>query len=162
MFGRKRVLLVGALVFSCGGAVQTFTTGFTSMVIGRIIAGFGVGVLSMIVPAYQSEISPAENRGRLACIEFTGNIIGYASSIWIDYFSSFIPGDMSWRFPLSLQVIVGMTIALGALFMPESPRWLLDKDRDEEGMRVLADLHGKGDPRAARARQEYREIKENV
>ena len=51
------------------------------MVVGRIISGFGVGFLSMIVPVYQSEISPPENRGKLACIEFTGNIVGYSSSV---------------------------------------------------------------------------------
>lgn len=161
-FGRKKVLLYGALVFSIGGAMQTMATGFGSMVLGRIIAGFGVGALSMIVPTYQSEISPAENRGKLACIEFTGNIVGYASSVWIDYFSSFLPGDTSWRLPLAVQPIIGMTLAIGSILLPESPRWLLDKDRDEDGMRVLADLHGGGDPREPRARLEFREIKENV
>lgn len=116
----------------------------------------------MIVPTYQSEISPAENRGKLACIEFTGNIIGYASSVWIDYFCSFLPGHLSWRLPLALQAVIGLILALGSLLLPESPRWLLDKDEDEEGMRVLADLHGGGDPREPRARLEFREIKENV
>ena len=53
-------------------------------------------------------------------------------------------------------------MALGSLLLPESPRWLLDKDEDEEGMRVLADLHGGGDPREPRARLEFREIKVNV
>lgn len=72
VFGRKAILFWGALIFSIGGAIQTLTSGFTVMVIGRIIAGVGVGFMSMIVPAYQSEISPAENRGKLACIEFTG------------------------------------------------------------------------------------------
>lgn len=117
---------------------------------------------SMIVPTYQSEISPAENRGKLACIEFTGNIIGYASSVWIDYFCSFLPGHLSWRLPLGFQVVIGTVLAVGSVLLPESPRWLLDKDQDEDGMRVLADLHGGGDPRAPRARLEYREIKESV
>ncbi|PWY96868.1 hypothetical protein BCV70DRAFT_109387 [Testicularia cyperi] len=162
IFGRKNTLFWGAVIFSIGGTIQTFTTGFESMLIGRVISGLGVGVLSMIVPTYQSEISPAENRGKLACIEFTGNIIGYASSVWIDYFSSFIESDISWRFPLSLQAVIGATLAIGSVLLPESPRWLLDQDRDEEGMRVLADLHGRGDPTEPRAKLEFREIKENV
>lgn len=69
IFGRKKTLLVGAIVFSIGGALQTFTTGFASMVAGRIVAGFGVGVLSMIVPTYQAEISSAEHRGKLVSLE---------------------------------------------------------------------------------------------
>ncbi|UZJ54210.1 hypothetical protein CBS101457_003530 [Exobasidium rhododendri] len=162
VFGRKKVLFFGAMTFTIGGTIQTFTNGFPSMVVGRIIAGFGVGALSMIVPTYQSEISPAENRGKLACIEFTGNIVGYATSVWIDYFCSFLPGHMSWRLPLSFQAIIGLILAFGSLLLPESPRWLLDNDMDEEGMRVLADLHGGGDPKEPRARLEYREIKENV
>lgn len=162
IFGRKNTLFWGAIIFSVGGTIQTFTTGFNSMLVGRIVSGLGVGVLSMIVPTYQSEISPAENRGKLACIEFTGNIIGYASSVWIDYFSSYIKSDLAWRFPLSLQAVIGTTLAVGSMLLPESPRWLLDHDRDEEGMRVLADLHGRGDPTEPRAKLEFREIKENV
>lgn len=76
----------------------------------------------MIVPIYQSEISPASHRGQLACIEFTGNIIGYASSIWIDYFCSFLTSDLSWRIPLSIQCVGGIILALGTLVSPESPR----------------------------------------
>ncbi|SJX60782.1 related to sugar transport protein [Sporisorium reilianum f. sp. reilianum] len=162
IFGRKSTLFWGAVIFSVGGAIQTLTSGYDTMLIGRVISGLGVGVLSMIVPTYQSEISPAENRGKLACIEFTGNIIGYASSVWVDYFSSYIESDLSWRLPLSLQVVIGTTLAFGSVLLPESPRWLLDKDMDHEGMRVLADLHGAGDPNEPRAKLEFREIKENV
>jgi hypothetical protein len=101
-------------------------------------------------------------RGKLACIEFTGNIVGYASSVWIDYFSSFIPSNLSWRFPLSLQCVIGCILAIGSLAIPESPRWLLDTDQDEDGMRVLADLHGEGDPDSEDARNEFKEIKEGI
>lgn len=162
VFGRKAIIFWGALIFSFGGAIQTFTSGFTVMVVGRVIAGAGVGFMSMVVPAYQSEISKASNRGKLACIEFTGNIIGYASSVWVDYFFSFIPSDLSWRLPLSLQCIIGLILCAGSLLLPESPRWLIDNDRDKEAMRVLADLHGDGNHRHHLAKKEYREIKESV
>ncbi|KAK4054047.1 hypothetical protein OIO90_003692 [Microbotryomycetes sp. JL221] len=162
IFGRKKTLFAGALIFSIGGMFQSFTTGFKIMVFGRILSGFGVGFLSMIVPVYQSEISPADHRGKLACIEFTGNIVGYASSVWIDYFASFLLSDLSWRGPLFFQVIIGSILAIGSFFIPESPRWLLDTDQDEEGMRVLADLHGEGDPDNEVAKDEFREIKEAV
>lgn len=79
-------------------------------------------------------------RGALACMEFTGNIFGYASSVvcsmhrlvyirhadwslqWIDYFCSFIDSDLSWRIPLFIQCIIGAILAVGSVFMPESPR----------------------------------------
>ncbi|KAH9937179.1 general substrate transporter [Fomitopsis serialis] len=159
--GRRGTLFIGALIFAAGGAVQTFTPGFWVMVVGRIIAGFGVGLLSTIVPIYQSEISPPNHRGALACMEFTGNIFGYASSVWIDYFCSFIDSDLSWRIPLFIQCVIGALLAAGTALMPESPRWLIDTDQDDEGLQVLVDLHG-GDPQDEIANAEYEEIKERV
>ncbi|EAU29671.1 hypothetical protein ATEG_10222 [Aspergillus terreus NIH2624] len=162
LIGRRRTILYGSIVFFIGGAFQTFATGLPMMMVGRIIAGLGVGALSTIVPVYQSEISPPHNRGKLACIEFTGNISGYAASVWVDYFCSFIENDWSWRLPLLCQCIMGAFLGFGSLIICESPRWLLDNDHDEEGMVVIANLYGKGDLHNDKARQEYREIKMNV
>ncbi|KAI0715306.1 general substrate transporter [Earliella scabrosa] len=161
IIGRRGTLFTGAVVFAIGGAIQTFTPGFWTMVLGRIISGLGVGLLSTIVPIYQSEISPPDHRGALACMEFTGNIFGYASSVWIDYFCSFIDSDYAWRIPLFVQCVIGAFLAAGSLVMPESPRWLIDVDRDEEGMQVIADLHG-GDPDDIVAKAEFQEIKDRV
>jgi len=162
ILGRRRTILYGAVIFVIGGAFQTFATGMPMMMLGRIIAGLGVGALSTIVPVYQSEISPPHNRGKLACIEFTGNIVGYASSVWVDYFCSFIHSDWSWRLPLFMQCFMGAFLILGSLLICESPRWLLDNDHDEEGIVVIANLYGKGDIHNQKARDEYREIKMNV
>ncbi|KAF8912971.1 hypothetical protein CPB84DRAFT_1811952 [Gymnopilus junonius] len=159
--GRKGTLFVGAVVFTMGGAIQTFTVGFWSMVFGRITSGFGVGLLSTIVPIYQSEISPPNHRGALACMEFTGNIIGYSSSVWTDYFCSFIDSDLSWRIPLFIQCVIGAVLASGSILIPESPRWLIDVGREADGMRVIADLHG-GDDTDPIAVAEYQEIKDKV
>ena len=95
------------------------------MLLGRIIAGLGVGTLSTIVPVYQSEISPPHNRGRMGCIEFTGNITGYACSVWVDYFCSYIKNDYAWRIPLFMQCVMGGLLAVGSLLICESPRFVL-------------------------------------
>ncbi|KAE8348563.1 hypothetical protein BDV28DRAFT_87164 [Aspergillus coremiiformis] len=191
LVGRRRTILYGSIVFFIGGALQTFANGLAMMMVGRIVAGLGVGALSTIVPVYQSEISviidpqtpdlgsisitpslflslltasikPSHNRGKLACIEFTGNISGYAASVWVDYFCSFLDNNYSWRLPLLCQCIMGALLGLGSLVICESPRWLLDNDYDEEGMVVIANLYGEGDLHNDKARQEYREIKMNV
>ncbi|ORY10581.1 and other transporter-domain-containing protein [Clohesyomyces aquaticus] len=162
ILGRRRTILYGSLIFVVGGALQTFATGMPMMMLGRIIAGLGVGTLSTIVPVYQSEISPPHNRGKLACIEFTGNISGYAASVWVDYFCTYIPNHWSWRLPLFMQCFMGALLAAGSLLICESPRWLLDNDHDEEGIVVIANLYGKGDIHNPKARDEYREIKMNV
>ncbi|KAJ9198505.1 hypothetical protein DTO166G4_3420 [Paecilomyces variotii] len=162
VIGRRRTILYGSIIFFIGGAFQSFANGLPMMMVGRIIAGLGVGALSTIVPVYQSEISPPHNRGKLACIEFTGNITGYAASVWVDYLCSFIESDYSWRLPLLCQCIMGALLGFGSLIICESPRWLLDNDHDEEGMVVIANLYGGGDLHNDKARQEYREIKMNV
>ncbi|KIY70972.1 general substrate transporter [Cylindrobasidium torrendii FP15055 ss-10] len=161
IIGRRGTLFTGALVFTIGGAIQTGTTGYEIMIVGRVISGFGVGLLSTIVPIYQSEISPPNHRGALACMEFTGNIIGYSSSVWLDYFCSFIDSDMSWRIPLLMQCVIGAILGVGSLVLPESPRWLIDVGRNEEGFRVIADLHG-GNLEDREAIAEFQEIRDKV
>jgi MFS family permease len=124
MIGRRKTILYGSLVFLVGGAFQTCATGMPMMYLGRITAGLGVGALSTIVPVYQSEISPPHNRGKLACIEFTGNISGYATSVWVDYFCSYINSNYTWRIPLLMQCVMGALLAVGSLIICESPRYV--------------------------------------
>lgn len=122
IIGRRKTILYGSCVFFVGGALQTFAVNIPLMLAGRIVAGFGVGMLSTIVPVYQSEISPPHNRGKLACIEFSGNIIGYTTSVWVDYFCGFIKSNLSWRLPLAMQCVMGALLGLGSLIIVESPR----------------------------------------
>jgi MFS family permease len=122
VLGRRRTILYGSLIFVVGGALQSFANGMIMMLLGRIIAGLGVGALSTIVPIYQSEISPPHNRGKLACIEFSGNITGYATSVWVDYFCSYIKNNWAWRIPLLMQCVMGALLAGGSLLICESPR----------------------------------------
>ncbi|WRT70803.1 uncharacterized protein IL334_007802 [Kwoniella shivajii] len=160
-YGRRMTLRSGAFVFTVGGAIQTWCIGFKTMILGRIISGFGVGMLSMVVPIYQSEISPASHRGLLGSVEFTGNIIGYASSVWIDYLCSYLQSDLSWRVPLSIQCIGGIVLAIGSFVAPESPRYLIDTDQDVEGLAVIADFQGK-DLDSYSVQEEFKEIKDAV
>lgn len=161
MWGRKRTIFYGAIIFTLGGLFQTCAFAFWMLIVGRIISGLGVGMLSTIVPVYQSEISPPHNRGKFACIEFTGNIVGYAVSVWVDYFCSFIGSNMSWRIPLFIQCVIGLLLAFGSRFVVETPRWLLNKDKDEEGMQTLLRLHPITEGGNI-AREQFDEIKETV
>lgn len=122
IIGRRKTILYGSMIFFVGGALQTLATNMPMMMLGRIVAGLGVGSLSTIVPVYQSEISPPHNRGKLACIEFSGNIIGYTTSIWVDYFCGYIESNLSWRLPLLMQCVMGALLGLGSLVIVESPR----------------------------------------
>lgn len=161
-WGRRRTIKYGSFVFVVGGLFQGFADKMIHLLVGRIISGLGVGLLSTIVPIYQSEISPPHNRGKLACIEFTGNIVGYATSVWIDYGCSFIENNASWRIPLLIQSVIGFALFCGTFVIVETPRWLLNHDHDVEGLIVIADLHSDGDVQDQRAKDEYHTIKETV
>lgn len=79
----------------------------------------------------------------MICIE--GGIIAFGTLIayWIDYGASYSTiDDFTWRFPIAFQIVFGIILIVGASFLPESPRWLLTRDRHEEGLKVIAALRG--------------------
>ncbi|GBB98966.1 hypothetical protein RclHR1_03380008 [Rhizophagus clarus] len=160
--GRKYSVLVGSAVFIVGGILQATTSTFIQMYVGRVIAGLAVGELSMIVPLYQSEISPKEIRGRLVSLQQWSITIGIAISFWIDYGTNQINSSRQWRIPLWIQIVPAAILVMGTFFLPFSPRWLVDQDRDDEAITVLAKLRAGGDRNAAVVQDEYREIKETV
>lgn len=162
LLGRKKAIRYGAAIFFIGGFIQCISPSILWLSIARLISGVGIGFLTTIVPMYQSEISPAEDRGFYACVEFTGNIVGYAASIWVDFGFSFINNHYSWRGPLIVQFSLGVLLWAGTYIIVETPRWLLNHDHDLEGMIVIADLYSDGDVEDDHAMNEYRNIKEGV
>lgn len=160
--GRRKTTRLGSFLFSIGGLIQTISTNLTILGIGRFISGMGVGFLSGTAPTYMIEISSPDQRGFLGCVQFTGNILGYSSSIWLDYFCSFIDSNKSFRIPLFSQVVFGLILFFGSYVLVESPRWLLEHDHDEEGLIVIADLFANGEVHNDDAIMEFKNIKENV
>ncbi|OBA23946.1 hypothetical protein METBIDRAFT_30305 [Metschnikowia bicuspidata var. bicuspidata NRRL YB-4993] len=160
--GRRRTIRMGSFIFVVGGLIQATSPNILILSAGRLIGGIAIGFLTTIIPCYQSEISPPSDRGFYACLEFTGNIIGYSTSIWVDYGFSFLENDWSWRSPLFIQCLMGFLLYLGSFVIVETPRWLLDHDHDIEGMIVISDLYADGIIEDEVARFEYRQIKENV
>ncbi|KAK6204984.1 uncharacterized protein RJT21DRAFT_12297 [Scheffersomyces amazonensis] len=160
--GRRRTIRYGSFIFVIGGLIQGTSININNLALGRLISGIAIGFLTTIIPCYQSEISPADDRGFYACLEFTGNIIGYSTSIWTDFAFSYIDNDYSWRSPLLLQCFVGTLLWLGSFVIVETPRWLLDHNHDIEGMIVIADLYGDGDVEDEFAVSEYRNMKESI
>lgn len=160
--GRRRTIRYGLFIFVLGGFIQTTLVNIYNLAGGRLVSGIAIGFLTTIIPCYQSEISPPDDRGFYACLEFTGNIIGYLTLIWVDYGFSFIENDLLWRLPLALQCVVGLLLWLGSFVIVETPRWLLDHDHNVEGFVVIADLYADGDIENAEAVDIYRDIKELI
>ncbi|KFZ04159.1 hypothetical protein V502_10363 [Pseudogymnoascus sp. VKM F-4520 (FW-2644)] len=145
--GRRRSMMAGGLIMILGVTIQvTAMKGHKAtaqFVVGRILTGVGNGINTSTIPTYQAECSRTTNRGLLICIE--GGVIAFGTLIayWIDYGSAkSLMDDFTWRFPIAFQIIFGFVLGIGAYFLPESPRWLLSRDRHEEGLAVISALYG--------------------
>ncbi|KAF2453135.1 general substrate transporter [Lineolata rhizophorae] len=131
--GRRFACLVGTLTICVGSALQASARGpnaLAHMICGRIICGAGIGVVSTAVPMYQSEISPARDRGRYVVINHIGLIVGIATAFWIGFGFSHWDSDkgtyLGWRFSICAEYIAGVTFMLGLPLCPETPRWLVE------------------------------------
>ncbi|KAJ1674001.1 hypothetical protein EV182_004161 [Spiromyces aspiralis] len=160
--GRKYTIVIGSCIFVVGSALQCGSINQGMLIASRIIGGLGVGVLSMIVPLFQTEIAPPEIRGRLVSLQQFAITIGILCSYWITYGCSKIHGTASFRLPLGIQIVPALILVPLILIMPFSPRWLVSKDRDDEAIQVLARLRAHGDVNAPHVVEEYNDIKSKI
>ena len=136
--------------------------------VGRVIAGLGVGIASTIVPVYQAEIAPKDIRGRVVSLQQWAITWGILIQYFIQYGASFTGGGASnqnqgsaaFRIPWGVQIVPAAVLFGGMYFLPYSPRWLGGQDRWEEAIRVLANLHGEGNINHPKVLAEYQEIME--
>jgi MFS family permease len=94
------------------------------------------GALVTLVPLYQSEVSPPRIRGFLVGIHGIMICVGYALASWVGLGFYFVNASGAhWRLPLAIQCLPPLFLSLGILFLPESPRWLIDQDRVDDALR---------------------------
>lgn len=158
--GRKKVLLLTALIFTFGVLGEALATSPEMLVWFRIIVGIGIGVETTIAPLYIAEVSPAHIRGRLVSLNQLFNCIGnlaifsvsaliatYASEMWhIEY---------GWRVIFASGIVPAILFLLLLFWVPESPRWLVRKGRVAQGLDILRKIN----PDEATAREQLDAIK---
>jgi SP family arabinose:H+ symporter-like MFS transporter len=158
-FGRKKVLIATAIMFAISAIGSAIPNNLTQFVLARLIGGIGVGAASMLSPLYISEIAPADKRGMLVTLYQLAIVIG----INVVYFINMVIAgsgteqwniDMGWRYMLGSETIPALLFLITLFFVPESPRWLASKKRDEEAMDVLKKVNDE-----ARAKEVLAEIK---
>ncbi|KAL8731694.1 MAG: hypothetical protein Q9181_004229 [Wetmoreana brouardii] len=137
---RKYSIIVAVIVFTVGSILQTASVDYAMLIVGRLIGGIGIGMLSMVAPLYISEISPPEIRGALLVLEELSIVAGICIAYWITYGTRYMRGEWSWRLPFLLQMIPSTVLGLGIIFFPFSPRWLASKGRDDEALQSLGKL----------------------
>ena len=158
---RKYSIVLAVVIFIFGSILQTAAVDYAMLVVARFIGGIGIGALSMVAPLYISEISPPEIRGALLVLEELSIVTGIVVAFWITYGTQYIANEWAWRLPFLLQMIPGLVLAVGILFLPFSPRWLVSKSRDFEAGQNLSKLR-QLDLGDSRVQQEWIDIRAEV
>ncbi|KAI9271483.1 general substrate transporter [Phascolomyces articulosus] len=138
--GRRNYFFVAAVIQVIGSLVQITATSFSTLLLGRIIAFSAIGVFSMLVPLCKFEISRPEHRGRLIAFYQLGVTFGFCVAFWVAYGTSHLSTDLSWRFPIGLQILPPFLLFIGLFALPESPRWLIYCGRATEGLATLKSI----------------------
>jgi SP family sugar:H+ symporter-like MFS transporter len=151
LFGRRNVMMVTAVLFTIGALIQGFAHDHTLFVIARLMGGMAVGAASVLSPAYISEVAPASVRGRLTTLQQIMIIIGLTIAFVVNYFlaqsagestAAYWAGIEAWRWMYLMQAVPAVIFLVALIFIPESPRYLVSKGRDEKASQVLTSLYG--------------------
>ncbi|KAK0583075.1 hypothetical protein LWI29_033054 [Acer saccharum] len=135
--GRRYTIVLAAAIFFAGALLMGFSTNYAFLMVGRFVAGIGVGYALMIAPVYTAEVSPASIRGFLTSFPEVfingGILLGYVSNFALSKLSL----RLGWRMMLGIGAIPSVFLGLVILFMPESPRWLVMQGRLGDAKKVL-------------------------
>ncbi|WP_199062640.1 sugar porter family MFS transporter [Serratia sp. ASV30] len=161
-YGRKKALVVAALLFTVSAVGAALATTFTWFVIYRIIGGLAVGLAATVSPMYMSEVSPKDMRGRALSMQQFAIVFGqivifyvnfkiasYASEAWLI--------EMGWRWMIGSEVIPCLLFTALVFVIPESPRWSVMVGRDDQALAMLTRVSN-----AAHAKSVLNEIKESL
>ncbi len=154
LYGRRRLLIATAVIFAIGAIICAAAPSTTVLIIGRIIVGLGIGLSSGTVPVYISEVSPPAARGWTVSIFQLAITVGILLAYVVDYAFAAIQG---WRWMLGLAVVPAAVFAIGMIFLPESPRWLVKNGQREAARKVLGRIRT-----AAGADAELKDIEASI
>ena len=148
-FGRRAVLFVTALLFTLSAVGSALAPDYLTLVIARIVGGFGVGGALLIAPVFIAEIAPPEQRGRLVSFNQLNIVLGFSAAFFSNYFlNGYFErqegdwSDVAWRWMLGVETVPALLYFALLLLVPRSPRWLAMRGRDEEALAVLARANG--------------------
>jgi len=147
--GRKKTLLLSGILFLISSVGTAIPKEFIVFVVFRILGGIGVGIASMASPMYIAEITPARIRGRMVSVNQFAIITGMLIIYFVNYFIV-LQGDEAWnissgwRWMFASGAIPSALFLFLLIFIPESPRWLVEQKKSDEAEAILTRIGGKG------------------
>jgi SP family xylose:H+ symportor-like MFS transporter len=155
-FGRKKLLLLSAVLFALSSVLTGWANGFTTFIVFRMIGGMAIGIASNVSPMYIAEVSPAAWRGRLVTLNQLTIVVGILGAQIVNWLiadkvsEGATPalirmswnGQRGWRWMFTAVAFPAVVFFLGTLFIPESPRWLAKSGFIDQARRILARIGG--------------------
>jgi MFS family permease len=157
-YGRRAVLLAGILGVMLATAIQATATTLTQFVISRLVVGAAGMFAAQPSPLLLAELAYPTHRGKYTSAYWTLYYLGAILASWTTFGTQADPSTWSWRIPTVLQAGFPAVQLAFFYFLPESPRWLVSRDRNEEALRILADYHAGGDRSSPLVVREMEEI----
>ena len=146
-FGRKRALLAAAALFTASSIAAALPRDLTQFVIARLFGGLAIGLASTLSPLYIAEISPPRIRGLLVSVNQLAIVTGILLSYSVNYALTGA-GPENWRWMFASAAVPSMLFLLALLFVPESPRWLVQNGREVEAEHILSHIAGRDEARS--------------
>ncbi len=146
-FGRRKMLFLCAILYAVSGVLSALPRTFEQFLAARFISGLGIGASSMICPVYIAEISPERWRGRLGSLFQLGIVSGIFVTLFINKLIQGMGDEawntsMGWRWMLGMEALPAVVFIALLFTVPESPRWLIQQGREEEGGEILSSVGG--------------------
>ncbi|BDZ42334.1 MFS transporter [Paraoerskovia sediminicola] len=153
-YGRIRVMVISAILFLISAIGSGFAFEVWDLILWRVVGGLAIGAASVIAPAYIAEVAPSKFRGRLGSLQQMAIVLGIFTALLSDQLFAEGAGGASndlwfgleaWRWMFLAGAVPSVVYGLVAMTLPESPRYLVGKNRDEEAAQVLRDYSGEAD-----------------
>ncbi|NOK23149.1 sugar porter family MFS transporter [Corallococcus carmarthensis] len=154
-YGRRRAMMLAAALFIISSIGSGLAFSLWDLSFWRLVGGLGVGFASVVAPTYIAEIAPAYLRGRLASLQQLAIVVGIFVALLSDFAIALYAGSASnptwlgftaWRWMFFSGLPPALLYGIGAVFISESPRFLVAKGREEEALAVLRDIEGDSAP----------------
>lgn len=161
-FGRRAAIVCGCVLMVVGAAIQGSSQNLGMFEGGRFLMGFGNTLAQLSAPLLLTELCHPQHRGRVTAIYNCLWNLGAIINTWLTFGTKRIPNNWSWRVPTIVQAAPSVIQLAFIFFIPESPRWLMSKDRGDEALKTLAKYHANGNIEDPTVQFEYVEIKETI
>jgi sugar porter (SP) family MFS transporter len=157
-YGRKKMMLTTAVLYIIAALGSGLAGSYVQLVVFRFIGGLAIGMASTLAPIYISEVAPAQYRGRLGMSQQLAIVIGILIAFISNYFiADIISGHEQWRYMLGAALIPSLVFFILLLWVPESPRWLVIKDRNDQARNIFGKIYAAGE-----AENELASVKSDV